>query len=95
MATLHNKLKTKILQKSFESRFIDFAKEEHCILAFINSFLQSEESILKVPSNIPIEFIELKKKLLLKKKYVELPSSPNDSDIINFLRSLPCKQVSE
>ncbi|KAG7174117.1 General transcription factor II-I repeat domain-containing protein 2A-like 5, partial [Homarus americanus] len=58
------------------SRFRDFAKEEDCILAFINPFLLSEQKIM--------ELIDLKTNSLLKIKFDELSSVPNASDMINF-----------
>lgn len=58
--TKYIETKIRLLQESFGSRFSDFAKEEDCILAFINPFLLSEQTILKMPSNIQMEFIDLK-----------------------------------
>jgi len=45
-------MKIKLLHNSFENRFCDFAKEENCILAFINPFSLSERKIMKMPSNV-------------------------------------------
>lgn len=87
--------KIRLLQESFESRFRDFAKEEDCILAFINPFSLSEQKIMKMPSNIQMELIDLKTNSLLNMKFDELPSVPNASDMINFWRSLPCEHFPE
>jgi len=45
-------LKIKLLQDSLENRFCDFAKEEDCILAFMNPFSLRGRKIMNVPSNI-------------------------------------------
>ncbi len=76
--------KIKLLQDSFETCFRDFAKEEDCMSAFINPFLLSEQQIMKIPTNMQLELINLKTNSLLKMKFDELPSSLNASDIINF-----------
>lgn len=83
------------MQESFGSRFSNFAKEEDCILAFINPFSLSAQTILKMPSNIQMELIDLKTNSILKIKFDELPSIPNASDIIFFWRSLPCEHFPE
>lgn len=87
--------KIKLLQESFESRFHDFAKEECCILAFTNPFSLSEQNIMKLPSKIQMELIDLKTNSSLKAKFHELSSVPSASDMINYWRSLPCENFPE
>lgn len=87
--------KIKFLQESFESRFHDFAKEEDSILAFINPFSLCEQKIMKMPSNLQMELIDLKTNSSLKMKFDELSSVPNASDMIKFWRSLPCENFPE
>ncbi|KAG7176726.1 General transcription factor II-I repeat domain-containing protein 2-like 2, partial [Homarus americanus] len=87
--------KIKLLQESFESRFRDFAKEEDCILTFINPFSLGEQKIMKMLSDIQMELIDLKTNSLLKMKFDELSSVPNASDMINFWQSLPCENFPE
>jgi len=45
-------LKIKLLRDSFENCFCDFAKEEDCILTFVNPFSLSESKTMKMPNNI-------------------------------------------
>lgn len=89
--------KVKILQESFESYFHDFAKEENCMLAFINPFSLtiSEQNVMQMPSNIQMELIDLKTNSLLKMKFDEFSPEQNDSDIINFWRLSPCEHFPE
>ncbi|XP_076373031.1 general transcription factor II-I repeat domain-containing protein 2-like [Tachypleus tridentatus] len=84
-----------LLQEVFDSRFSDFAKEEDCMLAFINPFSLTEQNILKMPSNIQMELIDLKANSVLKSKFNELPSLPSESGMLNFWRSSPCKHFPE
>ena len=86
--------KIKLLQESFESRFHDFAKEDS-ILALINPFSLSEQKIMKMPSNIQMELMDLKTNSSLKMKFDELSSVPNASDTIKFWRSLPYENFPE
>ena len=87
--------KIKLLQESFESRFHDISKEEDSILAFTNPFSLSEQNIMKMPSNIQLELIDLKTHPSLKIKFDELSSVPNASDIIKFCQSLPGENFPE
>ncbi|XP_068229614.1 general transcription factor II-I repeat domain-containing protein 2A-like [Palaemon carinicauda] len=88
--SLQNTLKNSIilLQEAFDSRFSDFA-EEDCMLAFINPFSPTENNILKMPSNIQMELIDLRANSVLKCKFNEHPSLPSASKRLNFWRSLP------
>ena len=61
------------LQESFESRFRDFHREEESMMAFINPFSLSEQQIVKLPSNIQMEMIDLQATSSLKIKFNELP----------------------
>ena len=61
--------KEKLWQVSFESRLHDFGNEEHCILAFINPFSLSEKEIMKMPSIIQMELIDLKTISSVKMKF--------------------------
>ncbi|XP_076359110.1 general transcription factor II-I repeat domain-containing protein 2A-like [Tachypleus tridentatus] len=63
-----------LLQEVFDSHFSDFAKEEDCMLTFTNPFSLTEQNILKMPSNIQMELIDLKANSVLKSKFNELPS---------------------
>ena len=87
--------KIKLLQESFESRFRDFAKEENFMVAFVNPFSLNDQDILKMPSSIQMELIDLKTNSLLKTKYDEHHSVQNACNTINFWRSLPCEYFSE
>ena len=84
IAALQIHRKNKLLQVSFESPFLDFGKEESCILAYINQFSLSEQKIIKIPSNIQMELIYMKNNSSLKMKFDDLSSAPNASDIILF-----------
>ncbi|XP_076330028.1 general transcription factor II-I repeat domain-containing protein 2-like [Tachypleus tridentatus] len=84
-----------LLQEVFDTRFSDFAKEEDCMLAFINPFSLTEQNILKMPSNIQMELIDLKANSVLKSKFNELPSLSSESGMLNFWRSLPCEHFPE
>ena len=76
--------KIKLLQESFESHFHDSSKEEDSVLALTNPFSVSEQNIMKMPSNIQLELIDLKTHPSLKIKFDELSSVPNASDMIKF-----------
>ena len=65
------------------------------MLAFINPFSLTEQNILKMPSNIQMELIDLKSNSVLKIKFDDLPSLPNASERISFGRSLPCEHFPE
>jgi len=43
-------VKMKLLRDSIENQFCDFAKEVHCIFAFIKPFSFSEQQIKKMPN---------------------------------------------
>ena len=85
----------KLLQESFENRFCDFVEEESYIAAFLNPFSLSEQDILKMPSNIQMELIDLKTNSILKMKYDEHSSAPKACGILNFWLLLPCENFSE
>ena len=70
--------KIKLLQEAFLNRFSDFSEEEDYMLAFINPFSLNERSILKIPSNLQMEFNELS-------------LFPSASKMIDFWRSIPRK----
>ena len=80
--------KIKLLQEAFNNRFSDFSDED-CMLAFINPFSLNEHSILKMPSNLQMELIELKANSILKMKFNELSLFPSASEMIGFWRSIP------
>ena len=79
--------KIKLLQEAFNNRFSDFS--DHCMLAFINPFSLNERSILKMPSNLQMELIELNANSILKMKFNELSLFPSASEMIGFWRSIP------
>ncbi|XP_068209107.1 general transcription factor II-I repeat domain-containing protein 2-like [Palaemon carinicauda] len=83
-----------LLQEAFDIRFSDFS-EEDCMLAFINPFSLTENNILKMPSNIQMELIDLKANSVLKCKLNELFSLPSASEMLNFWRSLPGEHFPE
>jgi len=86
-----------LLQNSLENRCCDFA-EEDCILAFINPFSLSEEKIMKTPSNIQTDLIDLNTYSLLQTSFDGFSSVPSASDVkpsVNFWRSLPCENLPE
>ena len=85
--------KIRLLQISFESRFIDFGEEDDCILAFINPFSLSEQKIMKMPCDIQMELIHLKTNSSLKIKFDVISSAIDASYMIQFLRSLPCVDI--
>ena len=87
--------KIQLLHESFENRFQDFAKEENSLLAFANPFVLHDEHIMKLPSSIQMELIDLKTNLLLKTKFDELHLVQNARNTINFWRSLPHESFSE
>ena len=64
--------KIKLQQEAFNNRFSDFSEEEDRMLAFINPSSLNERSILKMPSNLQMELIELKANSILKMKFNEL-----------------------
>ena len=82
--------KNKLLQISFH----DYGKAD-CIHVFINPLSLSEKIIMKMPSNIQMELIDLKTNSSLKMKFDELSSALNASDMIQFRRSLPCENFKE
>ncbi len=92
MAKIFDKIE--LLQESFESRFSDLAKEEKSTLAFINPFSFSEQNILKMPSNIQMEPIDLKTNLLIKSKFDKFLSKSNP-DFIDFWQLLPDQHFPE
>ena len=69
--------------------------EEACIFAFINPFSLSEQQIIKMPSNMQMELIDLKVYLSLINKFYLLSSVPSASDMIKFWRSLPSEKFPE
>ena len=69
--------------------------DEDCILAFMNPFSFNEQKIMNMRSNIQVELIDLKTTSSLKSKFDEFSSAPNASDMIQFLRSLPCENFQE
>ncbi|KAG7174262.1 General transcription factor II-I repeat domain-containing protein 2A-like 3, partial [Homarus americanus] len=75
--------------------FVILLKKKTALLAFINPFSLSEQKIMKMPSDIQRELIDLKTNSLLKMKFDELSSVPNASNMINFWRSLPCENFPE
>ena len=77
-------IKIKLLRDSFENRYCDFAKEVDCIFAFRN------HSQL-VNKNTQMELLDFKTNLILKTKFYALSSVPGTYNLINFWRSLPCK----
>lgn len=87
--------KIKLLQESFGDRFKDLAKEENYIQAFTHPFSLNEQNLMEMPSNMQMEFIDLKTNLLLKSKFDDISSDQNASDIINFWRSLPSEHFPE
>ena len=87
--------KIKLLQEAFNNRFSDFSEEEDLILAFINPFSLNERSILKMPSNLQMELIELKANSILKMKFNELSLFPSASEMIGFWRSIPREHFPE
>ena len=72
-----------------------FSKEEDRILAFSNTFSLTEHNILKIPSQIQMEILDLQANWVLKLKFNELPSFPSATETINFWRSLPCEHFPE
>ena len=58
------------------------------MLAFINPFSLNERSILKMPSNLQMELIELMANSILKMKFNELSLCPSASEMIGFWRSI-------
>ena len=87
--------KLKLIQDSFENRFQDFAKDEHSMIAFTNPFLLNDEQIMKMPSSIQMELIDLKTNSLLKTMFEELKLVENDCNTIKFRRLLPHENFSE
>ena len=87
--------KVHLLQESFESRFRDFHREEESMMAFINPFSLSEQQIVKLPSNIQMEMIDLQATSSLKIKFNELPVVQKASDMIRFWSSLPSDNFPE
>ena len=87
--------KIKLLQKAFDSCFSDFSEEKDCMLAFINPFSLNKHNILKIPSNMQMELIELKANSVSKVKFNEFSSFPSASKMIGFWRSLPCEHFPE
>ena len=87
--------KIRLLQELFDGRFSDFSQEEDCILAFLNPFSLTEHNILKMPSQIQMELLDLRANLVLTMKFNELPSFPRATKTIHFWRSLPCKHLTE
>ena len=87
--------KIKLLQEAFNNRFSDFSEEEDRMLAFINPFSLNERSILKMPSNLQMELIELKTNSILKMKFNELSLFPSASEMIGFWRSIPREHFPE
>ena len=87
--------KIKLLQEAFNNRFSNFSEEEDRILAFINPFSLNERSILKMPSNLQMELIELKANSILKIKFNELSLFPSASEMIGFWRSIPREHFPE
>ena len=84
-----------LLQESFDGRFSDFSEEKDRILGFLNPFSLTEYSILKMPSQIQIEILDLQANSILKMKFNELPLFPSATETINFWRSLPCEHFPE
>ena len=80
--------KIKLLQEAFNNRFSDFSEEDR-MLAFINPFSLNERSILKMPSNLQMELIELKANSILKMKFNKLSLFPSASEMIGFWHSIP------
>ena len=72
-----------LLQEAFDSRFSDFSEEDR-MLAFINSVLLDEHNILKMPSNMQMELIELKANSVLIVKFNKFSSFPSASEMIGF-----------
>jgi len=68
-----------------------FAKEEDCILVFVNPFSLSETKVMKMPSNKYLELLDFKSILILKMEFDAPSSVPGTYDMINFWPSLPCK----
>ena len=87
--------KIKLLQEAFNNRFSDFSEEEDRMLTFINPFSLNERSILKMPSNLQMELIELKANSILKMKFNELSLFPSASEMIGFWRSIPREHFPE
>ncbi|XP_068200767.1 general transcription factor II-I repeat domain-containing protein 2-like [Palaemon carinicauda] len=83
-----------LLQEAIDSRFSDFA-EKDCMLAFLIPFSLTENNILKMPSIIQMELIDLRANSVLKSKFNELPSLPSASERLNFWRSLPGEHFPE
>ena len=71
-----------LLLESCDGRFSDFSQEEDCILAFLNPFSLTEHNILKMPSQIQIELLDLQANLVLKMKFHKLPSFPSATETI-------------
>lgn len=63
--------------------------------AFINPFSLSEQNVMKMPSTIQMELIDLKTNALLKMKFDKYYSDLNASDMINFWRSLLSEHIPE
>ena len=87
--------KIQLLHESFENHFQDFAKEENSFFTFANPFVLHDEHVMKLPSSIQMELIDLKTNSLLKTKFDELHLVQNARNTINFWRSLPHESFSE
>ena len=87
--------KIKLLQETFNYRFSNFSEGEDDMLAFINLFSLNDGSILKMPSNLQMELIELKANSVLKTKFNELSSIRSASEMIGSWHSLPCEHFPE
>ena len=77
------------------ANIIDFVKKKVCMHTIINPFSRTGQRILKMPSNIQMEVIDLKVNSVLKMKFDDISSLTNVPELIYFWRSLSCEHLTE
>ena len=84
-----------LLPESLDGRFSDFSEEVDRILTFLNPFSLIGHNILKMPSQIQMELLDLQANSVLKMKFNKLPQLPSATETTNFWRFLLCEHFPE